>query len=380
MEKDLDLNPKLFNCNGIVGRREFFINNLYVYMISAPIWLILLLIISIPKLADSEVGSFTTITLVIITFLLNTLLLIPSTIKRLNDINGIINKKFNIIFITGFVLSVLLMFLQGIFFLSALGCYLFLLIKKGKITSKYEYNIEKDFNWGACFGTWIWGLVNKSYKTLWAIPLAITPLGTIYQIICGFKGNKWALKNKKWKSLQHFKESQETQTIIFVILNIVVIPVIIYVLIIATTFIFMTKIITEDVKDPRKIESRLETIDSTLKSFSSFYFESYEIGQNINKFYIYPSAWDTATFNDRKKILDFAANLSVSERRKQNKGEHYISKTTELKRTVIYNAKNKKEILGKFEEYHIESSSNKVSVKDLINETYKSYKFYEVSY
>ena len=379
MKENLELNPKLLESFGIVGKREFFLNNLFILMITSPIWLVFMLLMSIPKIADSDSGSVVIGISFIVTIIANTLLLIPSTIKRLNDINGKIDKRFNIIFVLGFVLSILLMFWHGIFFLFVLGAYLFLLFKKGKITGRYPYNIEKDFNWGACFGTWIWGIVNKSYKTLWILPIILTPLAIIYQIICGFKGNEWALKNRKWESMQHFKESQETQTVVFVILNFLIMPIIIYILIFAIVFIFMTKIFAEDIKNPSKMESKLEQFDNTLNKMSSFCFESYELKPEINKFYVYPSAWNGATFNDRKKMLEFAASISASQKKKQQYDKSsYISKEEELKRTIIYNSKNKDEILGKYVEYHKEYSNGKMSLKDAIEETFKSYKFYEV--
>ena len=41
--------------------------------------------------------------------------------------------------------------------------------------SKVEFPQElKRFNWGAFFGTWIWGLVNKSYITLLQLILGLT--------------------------------------------------------------------------------------------------------------------------------------------------------------------------------------------------------------
>ena len=67
------------------------------------------------------------------------------------------------------------------------------------------YDYKKEFNWGAFFGTWIWGLFNKSYKTLWMLLLWCTPWGLLFAIYCGIKGNEWAGKNRDWDNLEKFK-------------------------------------------------------------------------------------------------------------------------------------------------------------------------------
>ena len=48
---------------------------------------------------------------------------------------------------------------------------LFLMIKKGAVTGTYPVDPVFKFNWGAFFGTWIWGLFNKTYITLFEILL-----------------------------------------------------------------------------------------------------------------------------------------------------------------------------------------------------------------
>ena len=156
-------------------------------------------------------------------------------------------------------------------------------------------------------------------------------------------------------------------------------PIVVFILIFVITFTLMTATFGDAMKNPEKLDAKMEKLDSALNSMSSFYFESYEIGTDSNKFYVYPSAWDAADFNDRKKILEFAANIAVSEKRKQNKANgklgSYTSKEQELKRTILYNSKKKEEILGRYIEYHKNYPSGKASMKDLLEETFKSYRF-----
>jgi len=61
------------------------------------------------------------------------------------------------------------------------------------------------WNWGAFFLTWIWGIGNKSYISLWAL---IPFLNFIWMLVCGVKGNEWAWKNKQWSSIDEFHRVQ----------------------------------------------------------------------------------------------------------------------------------------------------------------------------
>lgn len=377
----LELNTKLFDTKGILGRRDFFLSSLYVLMITSPLWLLAFGLSCIPKFVDTEFFSFLIGTLFLSSVFLNLILMIPSLVKRLNDINGQVNKKDNLIFIIALFLLLLLSSIKVFFVIFFLGVCLYLLIKKGKITGLFKYNIEKDFNWGACFGTWIWGIVNKSYKTFWMLPIALTPLGTIFSLICGFKGNEWAIKNRDWESLSEFKESQNTQTVIFVILNLFIMPILIYVIV----FILMMGIIIAPLSDmnknPEIVKTRMEKFDKAMDNLSSFYFESYEISKSGNKFYIYPSIWSGADLQERKKMMDFAANIAVSEGKKVDKIYYEnSSKEIELLKTTFYNAKKKDEILAQYKKQSKKYTSDKISLKEFADSIYESYKFYEPTY
>lgn len=64
----------------------------------------------------------------------------------------------------------------------------------------------KGWNWGAFGFTWIWGIANSSYLTLFAL---IPYFNLIWAIICGLKGNEWAWKNKRWQNAEHFHKIQK---------------------------------------------------------------------------------------------------------------------------------------------------------------------------
>jgi hypothetical protein len=65
----------------------------------------------------------------------------------------------------------------------------------------------KGWNWGAFFFGGIWGIANKSYNACWAF---IPGFGLLWLFICGIKGNEWAWKNKKWKSIEEFHRVQSS--------------------------------------------------------------------------------------------------------------------------------------------------------------------------
>lgn len=72
-------------------------------------------------------------------------------------------------------------------------------------------NNLKQWNWGAFWLTWIWGIGNKSWLTFWAL---IPYFGIIWMFVCGSKGNEWAWKNKSWTSIEEFTQVQRKWTII----------------------------------------------------------------------------------------------------------------------------------------------------------------------
>lgn len=74
-----------------------------------------------------------------------------------------------------------------------------------KQTEKSNVNdLLCKWNWGAFSLTWIWGLVNRSYKPF----LAFIPIfGLFYVFVCGKNGNRWAWENRKWDSAEDYRKS-----------------------------------------------------------------------------------------------------------------------------------------------------------------------------
>lgn len=92
-------------------------------------------------------------------------------------------------------------------------------------------NIPKElneFNWGAFLLTFFWGIPNKAWITLLAIPLIWfqLPFGlnwilfTILQFYCGFKGNMWAYQNDWWMAPKDFRKKQAAWGLFAITINI----------------------------------------------------------------------------------------------------------------------------------------------------------------
>ncbi|MGQ4650272.1 protein kinase domain-containing protein [Lyngbya aestuarii] len=63
----------------------------------------------------------------------------------------------------------------------------------------------KGWNWGAFFIPYFWLFTNK----VWIGLIVFVPqVGQIMAFVLGAKGNEWAWKSRKWRSVEHFKAHQ----------------------------------------------------------------------------------------------------------------------------------------------------------------------------
>ncbi len=90
----------------------------------------------------------------------------------------------------------------------------------------------KGWSWAGFGLTWIWGVFNGVLISLLIlIPFPFFSLA--WAIVLGVKGNEWAWRNKKWDSVEHFKNAQRPWNIagivifaISMVALIIVIPVV----------------------------------------------------------------------------------------------------------------------------------------------------------
>src|SRR5580692_3383389 len=70
------------------------------------------------------------------------------------------------------------------------------------------------WNWGAFLLNWIWGIGNDTFIAL----IALVPgLGFIMMIVLGLRGSRWAWRNGRWDSVEHFKRVQRRWAILGVV-------------------------------------------------------------------------------------------------------------------------------------------------------------------
>jgi hypothetical protein len=61
------------------------------------------------------------------------------------------------------------------------------------------------WNWGAFLLNWIWGVGNNTFIAL----LTLVPVvGLVMPFVLGAKGSRWAWRNGRWDSIEHFKDVQ----------------------------------------------------------------------------------------------------------------------------------------------------------------------------
>jgi hypothetical protein len=86
----------------------------------------------------------------------------------------------------------------------------------------------KGWSWGAFVLTWIWVIFNS----VWIAFLCFIPFFClVWAFVLGVKGNEWAWRNKKWDSIEHFKNTQRSWNIagiIVFVISILVVPVVVF--------------------------------------------------------------------------------------------------------------------------------------------------------
>ncbi len=389
MSENLDYNSKFIGFKGVIGRHDYFLNLIYLlsinlfFTIPYSIWLYSKINSFEDMLNTSKYFTESPILLkswILIGTLFITIVMVSNIFRRLNDINGKVNNILNILYSIPFILTCFTYFMPLICQITvAILCFimgLILLFKSGKETSQLPYDYKNEFNWGAFFGTWLWGLFNKSFIPLWDLILFFTPWSFYFKLICGLKGNEWAYKNKKWDDVIKFNKSQEKQTTIFIVLYLIVIPVILFALVVFGTFSLFNGISDMEKNNPEKFNKIMETVDNSQKMIIDSYFKSYEIGEEQNKFYVDSEDWNYKSFSDKCDMLRFAATFAASEKTKAQKSKdikdmNYYSQYTELKITKLYSSQTNK-LLGEF----IWSDDNAKDFKSILKQSFNSYHFY----
>lgn len=374
MENELKLNTKLFALDGIIGRRDYIINTFIITMISqiftSPLFFGRMQSLDFNSNFFMQLNDSQKI-LIIISTVICIILSFSNMTRRLSDIWS---KKADfqtyIICVFFFTLSQSLTFFPikraWPFYLILSVFSLFLMIKKGEITGRYPIDTVKKFNWGAFFGTWIWGLFNKTFITLWEIPLLLTPVGWFtFPLICGLKGNEWAYQNNQYSDVETFHKSQKKQARIFSII-IIVGSFLLTILFTAISIGVLSSYLSK--KDNKiKFEHKLNTF---IENSARKYFTKIEVTANENKVYMNPVVWKKLDIKEKMDVYKLAYTYTMSKRKKT---EHKINPKAEMERTTIYSEYNG-EVLAKFK------PENKNKNDGFIKETKRSITDYHLNY
>ncbi len=347
------INDKLIAFDGNIGRRSYILNMMYICIISS--------ILTLPYTYwfSSEVtnidfifnpGAIIATAPIFVKFfyilscIICGIISFGLDVRRLYDIWGK-PLQYQAYALAGFLIlsAMLWVFVTTPFtvllFIIATIIGIILMCAPGKISGQIPHDPIKKFNWGAFWGTWIWGLFNKTYITMWALPLFFTPAGIYYAIICGMRGNEWAFLNTNALDSKSFLEKQKRQSIFWNTLAgfmIIVLPILL-------TFFIATAVVNLAIKNPEKVEATIEKMENLLEDIVLEQFENYEINVDENRFYMDPRNWVGLSYEDRYNLLKGAATVAASEKRKnkENKYPQYSgSQSRELPITKIYSTYN----------------------------------------
>lgn len=78
---------------------------------------------------------------------------------------------------------------------------------QGKLAS-VPAEIDK-WNWGAFLLNWIWGIGNNTFI---ALLMFIPFVNIVMPFVLGARGSSWAWRNKRWDSVENFREVQRKWT------------------------------------------------------------------------------------------------------------------------------------------------------------------------
>lgn len=319
-------NNKLFEMTGTINRRNFIANYLIVMIINAVIYTTPAMLLTLLKpdimmnAALTGSNSQANLPLWIIIWhccagILSVLLIFPSVVKRIRDITGQDdNTNISIICTAILLFGCIPFYAKGLYILDQIfsGVVFFIMLSlmcmKGKISGEKPADEVAKFNWGAMFGTWIWGIINKSYITLLAIPLFLTSGFFPFMLLCGIKGNEWAYAKLHDVTVEDFHKTQSTQSAWFS----AIIPALAVILSV-TGFIAGSVLFVKYIdRNPQAMDKLQNYSTKMVISTTESAFDKIEITDNEYKFYINPASWNDLPDKAKKNLFMTAENYMVA--------------------------------------------------------------------
>lgn len=344
-------NKKFFSLKGILNRRDFFVNLLGVELIESilitPIVYLMFFKLEIMQTISSSPRPIWVSLMMVFLGLLNSILLFPSVVRRIRDIVG--EEDDNKISVISAVLVVILFMTYTPIGATFLGSWLTLFVMvsllfwQGKISGESPKNEVVKFNWGAFLGTWIWGLMNKSFVTLWMLPLLFTAGWAPFMLICGLRGNEWAYqKNEgKYTDVASFHKAQLKQSILLFVL----VPIIFFVLLTGMSFLLTRSVALYSISHPdfrEKIEAKFTNYQ--IYSIESA-FTKIELGKDEYKFYLDPEDWQSVGDTLKRSVFKNAMSYVLIKQGKSSLNvEDYVNSIDDMNKIKIYSAFNNEEL------------------------------------
>lgn len=287
----MEINNTFWGYDGVIGRRGFIANYLIICIIT------MLLSIFIYSYAIFASAIFSKAQIDVFINVLTIFLLYPSLDRRIRDLTGKEERDANFYLLLAFI--VVMLCVPLINFFTLLGLF----VVEGKITGDQPKDAIAKFNWGAFFGTWIWGLFNKSYKTLFMLLIWFTPAAIPFALICGIKGNEWAYKNKKYDTPEQLHKSQAKQAVLWTIFW----PVISILVSVLLGVFSGIAIHNYEKKYPGQIKVKVERIGTKIiTKASSAIFTKVEVTKDEYKYYIKPQDWKPLSKDEKISMFVLA--------------------------------------------------------------------------
>ena len=392
-------NNKFLGLSGIINRRNFIVNFLILEIIEALILttpLLYLLFTNPDMMLDFSSSAMRSNVFPIwysiwlgIAGLIESILFFPSIIRRVRDIVGEVDE--NKVCLVASVLAVLVLIgytpannVAPLFRIISLFVIFILMMTKGKISSKKQKSKIAKFNWGACFGTWMWGLYNKSYITALMLPLLLTTGWFPFMLICGIKGNEWAYeKNKKYSEIEDFHKSQSNQSALWAVVTPIIL-VLGFIGIIIGSGVAVYCLTKDNPKFTNMITQKAAEYEEVAVQTN---FEKIELTDSEYKFYIDPQIWVKLPENSKKSMFRLALTHIAKEKNinVENKEARNEFKGIEIYNKIkIYSSFNN-ELLGEYtttpaemkKSYQKTIKGEKGALKEYINTMNSGYKFNE---
>lgn len=343
MVSNFEKNDKFMSCEGILYRRDFFVNILIIKIIESLIWVTpcMYFLFTNPKLIlDFNLNSpnptypFWFVVWECLAGIVVSVLYFPSIVRRMRDITAFEdNQKLNFI---SAVLSVLIFMVYTPAGSNYLAKWIFLIINivllatNGKISAQKPKDEVIKFNWGAFFGTWIWGIFNKIKKTFLIIPLFFTFAWFPFMLICGLKGNQWVYENAENIDIEGLHKAQHEQAKLWTILF----PFLFFLTSIFTGISIgqTLKYFVKTTPKPKIIKLLNDYSEVAVKST----FESIKYENGTYNFYISPINWKANSQKSRVNCFKLANDYTKM-----------IYKNEDAEKVFIYSSFNK-ELLAKY--------------------------------